>query len=184
MTADHRPLTAALKVWPLTGNKSMEKEPLDLTTIRNRLAEAKGRQYWRSLEELAGTKSFRELLHREFPQHAAAGANALDRRSFLKLMGASLALAGLTACSGQPPEKIVPYVRPPEKVVPGKPLFFATTMSLGGYGTGLDVQLRSARTTGRSLGHYCLYSPTSVEPKRRPRRCAGGRLSPRITGSD
>ena len=47
-------------------------------------------------------------------------------------MGASLALAGVTACTRQPDEKIVPYVRQPEEIVPGKPLFFATAMPLGG----------------------------------------------------
>ena len=54
----------------------------------------------------------------------------LNRRDFLKLMGASLALAGLPACTRQPIEKIVPYVKQPEELVPGKPLFFATAMTL------------------------------------------------------
>ena len=62
-------------------------------------------------------------------------------------MGASLALAGVTACTRQPPEKIVPYVRQPEELVPGKPLFFATAMPLGGVATGLLVESHEGRPT-------------------------------------
>src|SRR3954469_3295276 len=65
--------------------------------------------YWRSLNELAGTSEFRELLRREFPR-GAGELSALDRRTFLRLMGASLALAGLSACA-QPREQIVPYAQ-------------------------------------------------------------------------
>ena len=67
-------------------------------------------------------------------QHASEWLDPVGRRGFLKLMGASLALAGATACTRQPDELIVPYVRQPEDVVPGKPLFFATAMTLGGVG--------------------------------------------------
>src|SRR5205807_7049495 len=69
------------------------------------------------------------------------------RRTFLKLMGASTALAGATACTRQPAEKIVPYVRQPEEIVPGKPLFFATAMTLGGVATGLLVESHEGRPT-------------------------------------
>ena len=62
-------------------------------------------------------------------------------------MGASLALAGVTACTRQPAEKIVPYVRQPEEIVPGKPLFFATAMPLGGVATGLLVESHEGRPT-------------------------------------
>src|SRR4249919_993725 len=62
-------------------------------------------------------------------------------------MGASLALAGVTACTRQPPEKIVPYVRQPEEIVPGKPLFYATAMPLGGVATGLLVKSHEGRPT-------------------------------------
>src|SRR5438045_8428778 len=71
---------------------------------------------------------FEELLHREFPQHASEWDEGTDRRTFLKLMGASLALAGLAGCSYQPPETVVPYVRQPEEIVPGKALYFATRL--------------------------------------------------------
>src|ERR1043166_1149784 len=57
-----------------------------------------GKQYWRSLEELAETEEFQELLHREFPENAIEWSDPVGRRKFLKMMGASFALAGLTAC--------------------------------------------------------------------------------------
>jgi len=125
----------------------INEEPVNLKKLRTRLAESQGRQYWRSLEELADTEEFQEFLHREFPQQASEWTDRVSRRNFLKLMGASLALAGLTACSGQVPEKIVPYVEAPEEVVPGKPLFFATAMPLGGYATGVLVQSTLGRPT-------------------------------------
>src|SRR5256712_13988459 len=62
-------------------------------------------------------------------------------------MGASLALAGLSACTSRPTGTIVPYVRAPEEIVPGKPLFFATAMSLGGFATGLLVESHLGRPT-------------------------------------
>ncbi|HYE66823.1 MAG TPA: TAT-variant-translocated molybdopterin oxidoreductase [Pyrinomonadaceae bacterium] len=111
------------------------------------LAEQNGKRYWRSLEELAGSEEFREFVSREYPQHAEEWDDPVGRRTFLKLMGASLALAGLTSCSYQPPEKIVPYVRQPEEIVPGKPLFFATAMTLGGIATGLLVKSNEGRPT-------------------------------------
>jgi molybdopterin-containing oxidoreductase family iron-sulfur binding subunit len=125
----------------------MTNAPLDLATIQARLAKGQGRDFWRSLEELAETPAFSEFLQREFPRQAAEWDPSLSRRHFLKLMGASLALAGLTACTSQPPEKIVPYVRPPEETIPGQPLFFATAMQLGGYALGLLAQSQLNRPT-------------------------------------
>jgi len=93
--------------------------------------------FWRTLDELADTPAFRERLHNEFPSQIEAITDPVARRAFLKLMGASIALAGIGACTRQPAEKIVPYVRQPEDLVPGKPLFFATAMPLGGVATGL-----------------------------------------------
>jgi molybdopterin-containing oxidoreductase family iron-sulfur binding subunit len=62
-------------------------------------------------------------------------------------MGASLALAGFSGCTRQPPEAAVPYVRQPEEVIPGQPLFFATAMVLGGYATGLLAESHMGRPT-------------------------------------
>ena len=101
---------------------------------------------WRSLEELADTPEFRACLEREFPSDAAEwpAADVIGRRKFLGLMGASLALAGLTGCS-RPREKILPYVDQPEQIVPGTPLFYATAMPWHGYGRGILVQTDMGR---------------------------------------
>ena len=64
------------------------------------------------------------MLHREFPRQASVWPEGASRRDFLKLMSASMALAGLSACVKQPLEPIVPYVRQPQQLVLGKPLFF------------------------------------------------------------
>ncbi len=91
--------------------------------------------------------SSRSFLHREFPQNASEWLDPVGRRGFLKLMGASLALAGVSACTRQPDEAIVPYVRQPEELVPGKPLFFATAMPFAGSGVGLLVESHEGRPT-------------------------------------
>jgi molybdopterin-containing oxidoreductase family iron-sulfur binding subunit len=108
-----------------------------------------GQQYWRSLEELAGSEAFRDVMLREFPEQAALWPDALSRRQFLTLMGASLALAGLSGCSVKPAPsgEIVPYVHPPEDVVPGRPLFFATAMAFAGNAVGLLVESHAGRPT-------------------------------------
>src|SRR4051812_1714831 len=113
---------------------------LDLPAIRARLAGEGGPRYWRSLEELAETPEFLAYLRREFPDRAGEWADGPSRRTFLKLMGASLALAGVSGCSSEPAEKIVPYVRMPEQLVQGKPLFYATQVSLSGYATGVVAE--------------------------------------------
>src|SRR6185295_8831838 len=124
-----------------------EDTDLDLSGLRRRLADSTGRTYWKSLEELAGAPQFLEFLHREFPEQASSFDDPEGRRGFLKVMGASLALAGLTGCTRQPEEKIVPYVKPPEEIVPGRPLFFATAVSDGGYAKGVLVESHMGRPT-------------------------------------
>ncbi len=108
---------------------------------------APGKSYWRSLEELADAPEFREFVEREYPQHAEEWNDPVERRTFLKLMGASLALAGLSGCVFQPPEKIVPNIRQPEDGVPGRALFFATASSLGGVATPLLARSNEGRPT-------------------------------------
>ncbi len=105
-----------------------------------------GKQYWRSLDQVQNTPEFQDFLHREFPQGASEMNNEWTRRSFLTLMGASLALAGLASCR-RPQENIVPYVKPPEEVIPGVPLFYATTMPLGISNFGLIVETHEGRPT-------------------------------------
>jgi MoCo/4Fe-4S cofactor protein with predicted Tat translocation signal len=121
---------------------------INFALMRDRiLAKQDGREYWRSLEELADSAEFQEFVEREYPQHAEEWHDPVGRRTFLKLMGASLALAGLSSCVYQPAEKIVPYVSQPEEIVPGKPLFFATAMQLGGVATPLLVKSNEGRPT-------------------------------------
>jgi molybdopterin-containing oxidoreductase family iron-sulfur binding subunit len=99
---------------------------------------------WRSLAELNGSAEFRRFLDDEFPSLAEAGLG-VDRRSLLKLMGAALAFGGLAGCSEA--ESIVPYVRQPEHVIPGKPRYYATTLSSHGYGIGAVVESHAGRPT-------------------------------------
>jgi molybdopterin-containing oxidoreductase family iron-sulfur binding subunit len=102
---------------------------------------------WRSLEELAVSPEFEELLHREFPRQATELEEGVDRRRFLQLMSASLALGGITACTRQPPEKIVPYVNQPESIIPGRPMFFASSMVLDGIARPVIVESHMGRPT-------------------------------------
>src|SRR6516225_6838957 len=115
---------------------STPDHPFDSAAMRQRLGETRGPEFWRSLEDLAAKPEFHAFLEKEFPRQATAWTDIEsgdNRRHFLKLMGASLALAGLTGCTRQPTELIVPYVRQPEELIPGRPLFYATAMPLGGF---------------------------------------------------
>ncbi|RVA23254.1 molybdopterin oxidoreductase, partial [Mesorhizobium sp. M7A.F.Ca.US.001.01.1.1] len=100
---------------------------------------------WRSLDEMAGTPDLGRFIEAEFPSIAERLPQNLDRRTLLKLAGASLSLAGLTACGRA--EDIVPYVRQPENVIPGRPLYYATTLCSGGYGIGAVVESHEGRPT-------------------------------------
>ena len=120
---------------------------MDLSAIRSRLASTEGRLYWRSLGELSDSPQFREYLHREFPEQASEWNDPKGRREFLKLMSASLALAGVGACTRQPTEQIVPYVRQPEEIVPGRPLFYASSVIHAGYAQPVLVESHMGRPT-------------------------------------
>lgn len=126
-TADRKPTPAA-----------------EIAVLRKRLAHGDGAP-WRSLDELAGTAEFRRFVDAEFPSLTQHPAGQLDRRTLLKLMGASLSLAGLTACSQA--QSIVPYVRQPENVVPGRPRYYATALNSGGHGIGAVVESHEGRPT-------------------------------------
>ncbi len=120
---------------------------LSRAAVEAQLAQASGPEYWRSLEELAGSPEFQEMLHREFPKGASEWVDTFSRRGFLQLMGASVALAGMTGCTKLPLEPIVPYVRQPEDVIPGRPMFFATATTLSGYGSPVLVESHLGRPT-------------------------------------
>jgi MoCo/4Fe-4S cofactor protein with predicted Tat translocation signal len=93
-------------------------------------APTSGRRYWRSTDELADTPEFREFLEREFPSSAAQlNGDEWSRRSFLKLMGASVALAGFGVSSCRRPEMhLVPFTKTVEWTIPGKFLYYSTAM--------------------------------------------------------
>ncbi len=114
-----------------------EGAKLDLSAVREKLKEKSGKEYWRTLEELAEDPHFDALLHREFPRQASEWDDAVDRRDFLKLMGASLALAGMAGC-GRPDEAhITPYVKQPDGMTLGRPNFYATAMPFAGDAVGV-----------------------------------------------
>ncbi len=120
---------------------------MDLSALQARMAETSGKTWWRGLDELADTPEFRQMLHREFPEAASEFDDPVGRRTFLKLMGASLALGGATACTRIPEEKIVPYARAPEELVPGRPLFYATAMPLPGGAIPVLAESHEGRPT-------------------------------------
>ena len=117
----------------------MSDKELDFKQFRQRIGDLRGREYWRSLEELSRSDVFDEFFEQEFPRQAVALGNGVDRRNFIKLMGASVAAAGLAACR-QPEQSIIPYVKQPENLVPGRPMFFASAVMLGGYASGVLVE--------------------------------------------
>src|ERR1700691_6474915 len=96
-----------------------KRKQLVLASAREQIEDTTGPEYWRSLEELAGSEEFQEMLHREFPKGASEWLDDFSRRGFLRTMGASPALACLTGCTKMPNTEIVPYVRQPEIVVSG-----------------------------------------------------------------
>ena len=151
-----------------------KRKELDLAAVKAQfektIEQTSGPEYWRSLEELAGSAEFQEMLHREFPKGASEWLDDFSRRGFLKTMGASLALAGLTGCTRMPITEIVPYVRQPENVIPGRPMFYATAFTLGGYASPILVESHLFRPTKiegnpqhpASLGGTDVYAQASL----------------------
>lgn len=100
---------------------------------------------WRSLEELEDSDQLADWIKHEFPQGAEMwGADHADRRDFLKLMAASLALAGINGCSRAPEEKIVPTVKIPDQM-PHQSFQYATAMPMSGGAIGVLVTSRDGR---------------------------------------
>src|SRR5579862_9036890 len=136
--------SAGVDTMDKNGN-SGPRTPLTMTQVRSRLNGKSGKQYWRCLEELAETPEFMDFLVDEVPQQTRALSAGLDRRQFLTLAGASLALAGMSGCRFLPDAKVVPYVSQPEDLTPGLPLTFATSILRGGYATGVLATSREYR---------------------------------------
>jgi MoCo/4Fe-4S cofactor protein with predicted Tat translocation signal len=106
------------------------------TVFRHPPEDLTGKRYWRSLDELADTPQFRKWLEREFPAGAAEmELDGVSRRNFLRLMGASMALAGIGLSGCRRPEAyVVPYTKSVEWLIPGKAVLYTTSMPgpLGG----------------------------------------------------
>ena len=115
------------------------------------MSEVKQNTYWKSLSELAQNKEYQKFVEREFPENATEMTDGVSRRGFLRVMGASIALAGFAACR-RPVQKILPYSKQPEDVVPGIPLFYATAMPFQGNLVGLIAENHEGRPT--ILGLY------------------------------
>jgi molybdopterin-containing oxidoreductase family iron-sulfur binding subunit len=102
--------------------------------------------YWKSLSELAKNEEYKKFTEREFPENATELTDQVSRRSFLRVMGASIALAGFASCR-QPVQKILPYTRQPEDVVLGNPNFYATSMPFQDSVSGLLITNHEGRPT-------------------------------------
>lgn len=143
---------------------------LDLDALRSKLGSESGKRYWRSLEEIADSPGFRDIVEHEFPSEADTFTDPVGRRRFLHLMGASLALAGLTGCTRQPKEYIAPFAAQPPERIPGIPSRFATAMPFGGVGEPLLVESHEGRPTKveghpthpASLGASSIFAQTSI----------------------
>ena len=139
--------------------------------------------YWKSLNELAQNEEYKKYAEREFPENATELTDQVSRRSFLRVMGASIALAGFASCR-KPVQKILPYSRQPEDMVLGEPLFYATSMPFQDSVTGLLITNNEGRPTKiegnqdhpASGGRTSIYNQASVlgmydpDRSRSPRR--------------
>jgi molybdopterin-containing oxidoreductase family iron-sulfur binding subunit len=130
-----------------TEKKITGRPDVDIAVLRDATSQGNTPRFWRSLDELAETPEFRDHAENEFPHGANDPEAKLDRRELMKVMAASAAFAGLTGCTKLPTQQIVPYVKQPEQIVPGKPLFYATAVTLGGVATGVLVESHMARPT-------------------------------------
>ncbi len=108
------------------GRDGAAQSALTLAEVRREMKGLKGKKYWRSIDELAGTPEFEAAVAKEFPDAAQEWIDPVSRRGFMKLMGASMAMAGLAGCTKQPDEPIYPYIKAPEDLILGKPNYFAT----------------------------------------------------------
>ena len=112
---------------PASAPMTPASAPMTLVQVREQLLKGvKGKRYWQSVDELADTAEFQAAVEREFPSSAQEWVDPVSRRGFMKLMGASMALAGLAGCTKQPDEPIYAYVKAPEDLILGKPNYFAT----------------------------------------------------------
>ncbi len=110
----------------------------------NKKSDSSNKAYWRSLSEFADEPEFQDFLAREFPSSDPSSPGTFDRRRFIQLMGASLALASGTACRW-PEEKILPFARTPAGYVHGVPKRYATASHMGGVASSLVATVYEGR---------------------------------------
>lgn len=106
--------------------------------------QSKEKTYWKSLNELAKNKEYEKFATREFPENATELTDQVSRRSFLRVMGASIALAGFASCR-KPMQKIMPYSKQPEDIIIGRPNYYATSMPFQDVATGVVIQNNEGR---------------------------------------
>jgi len=106
-----------------------------------------GRTYWRSVEEELHGEAALPHRDQEFPPGAFDVPKGFARRDFLQLMGASVALAGLTACTEKPVERILAYTKTPDGMVPGNPTHYATALVQDGMALGVLATSWEGRPT-------------------------------------
>ncbi|MGN6729111.1 MAG: TAT-variant-translocated molybdopterin oxidoreductase [Rhodanobacteraceae bacterium] len=155
-------------IGPRTVIEANGQASFDMDAERARLEGVSGPKLWRSLEELADSEGFRVWLRREHPQ--LADMAPVDRRDFLKFIGALLALAGLSACSRPPQTELVPYVHGQVGQVDGLPRYFATVLTRSGYAQGVLARSNEGRPTKiegnpqhpASLGATDIFAQASV----------------------
>jgi MoCo/4Fe-4S cofactor protein with predicted Tat translocation signal len=121
-------------------NLAENSAPMTLEQVRAELKGTAGKKFWRSVDELQGSPEFQAAVDREFSAAAPEWVDPVSRRAFLKVMGASMALAGLAGCTKQPDETIYPYVKAPEDLLLGKPNYFASINPLPTGGVPLLVK--------------------------------------------
>ena len=126
---------------------SNAKNSIDLAAARAKLAARPRLVSGRASRNFRARRNSQEFRDHEFPPSAGKGNDDINRRDVLKLMAASAAMAGLSACTKLPTEKIVPYVHPPEEIIPGRPLFYATSLLQAGVATGVLVESHMGRPT-------------------------------------
>jgi molybdopterin-containing oxidoreductase family iron-sulfur binding subunit len=165
---------------------------LDLEQLRRRAQSGDAPRFWRSLDELGDTEAFRAQVGQEFPGTAPRDMLPLNRRDFVRVMGATMALAGVAGCAYQPPERIVPYIENPEQLVPGKPLYYSTAFPERGYAQpvlaeaqmGRPVKLEGNPDHGASLGATNTATQASVLELYDPDRSQSARFQGQPTTWD
>jgi MoCo/4Fe-4S cofactor protein with predicted Tat translocation signal len=102
--------------------------------------------YWRSIDSRRRTEEYLASIENEFAEDLTE-LSSMDRRSMLKVMGASVALAGMGVACRRPEEKILPYVKSPENFVAGIPKFYATAQPTPFGAHGILVESHEGRPT-------------------------------------